>query len=198
METPTTPVAGRRRGPLIASAAVAVVILVGVAVVLALTGDDSDNDVSELGAPGEQADVPPPVTGESDIPADGFEYWDGSPGTLRDFGGQPVVLNFFASWCAPCVEEMPDFETVHQELGDQVRFVGVNRPDQPEAAERIIDQTGITYEVVRDHGTLLESLEGLVMPTTVLITADGRIVRLHSGPMDAEQLRNAIDEELLT
>jgi thiol-disulfide isomerase/thioredoxin len=182
------------------AAAAAVIIMGGVVGALVLSGgDDSggDDGVDRFGSPGDEAEAPPPVTTESDVPTDAFEYWDGTEGSLRDFAGEPVVLNFFASWCAPCVEEMPAFEEVHQDLGEQVRFVGVNRPDRADAAQRIIDQTGITYEVVRDPGTLLESLEGLVMPTTVLITAEGRVVRLHSGPMNADQLRTAIDEELL-
>jgi thiol-disulfide isomerase/thioredoxin len=200
METPTTPGPTPRRGPLLAALAVVLVIVIGVGVALAVTGDDSggdpDDDVIRLTSPDEQA-APPPDTTERDVPAHAIEYWDGRPGSLTDFLGEPVVLNFFASWCAPCVDEMPAFEEVHQELGDQVRFVGVNRADRREDAERIIEQTGITYEVVSGPDPLLESLEGLTMPTTVFITADGRVVRLHSGPMDQEQLRNAIDEELL-
>lgn len=173
------------------------VVVVGVALVGSGDRDDPSDTADRLQGPTAEPDAPPPLTEERPAPSDAFEYWDGTEGTLGDFAGRPVVLNFFASWCVPCIAEMPDFELVHQELGDQVRFVGVNETDQRTAAEGIIERTGITYEVVRDDGPLLESLEGFVMPTTVLINADGRVVRVHSGPMDAAQLRTAIDEDLL-
>jgi thiol-disulfide isomerase/thioredoxin len=183
----------------VAAGLVAVLILAAVGVVAAGTFDDDrpSGSADHLRDPGGDPDAPDAISTDGPTPGDSFEYWDGGEGSLSDFAGTPVVLNFFASWCAPCVAEMPDFEQVHQEIGDQVRFVGVNETDDRQAAEGIIERTGITYEVVRDSGPLLEGLEGLVMPTTVLITADGRVVRLHSGPMDADQLRTAIDEELL-
>lgn len=198
MDSGTDRAPGRRLAPLFAAGLAAVLILAAVAFVIAGSGDGGDTDSADrLGDPALDTDAPPPVTGDQPAPSDSFEYWDGTEGTLGDFAGDPVVLNFFASWCAPCIAEMPDFEKVHQDLGDQVRFVGVNENDQRDAAEGIIERTGITYEVVRDNGVLLESLDGLVMPTTVLLTADGRVVRVHSGPMDTEQLRTAIGEELL-
>lgn len=197
MDTGSTRPPARRRGPLLAAGVVAALLVVAVVGVIATADDAPSDDADHLGDPGTDAPAPDAVDGEGPAPDDTFEYWDGGEGSLADFAGTPVVLNFFASWCAPCVAEMPDFEQVHQEMGDQVRFVGVNETDDRQAAEGIIDRTGITYEVVRDSGPLLEGLEGLVMPTTVLITADGRVVRLHSGPMDAAQLRTAIDEELL-
>src|SRR5690606_19504067 len=185
-----------RRLPLFAVVVATALALAAALAVVAVLGDDEPRaggttDGYEMTPAGE---LPDSVGDVRLVALDGGP--DRALGEL--LGTRPVVVNFFASWCAPCVEEMPAFERVHQELGDQVRFVGVNRPDRPEDAGRIIDRTGITYEVVRDPGGLLESLEGLVMPTTALITADGQVVRLHSGPMNADQLRTAIDEELLS
>ncbi|MFQ5999048.1 MAG: TlpA family protein disulfide reductase, partial [Candidatus Bathyarchaeia archaeon] len=49
--------------------------------------------------------------------------------SLSDFTGKPVVVNFWASWCPFCVEELPDFETIGQELGDEVVFISINRAE---------------------------------------------------------------------
>ena len=58
--------------------------------------------------------------------------------TLGDYvGDKPVVLNFFASWCVPCLDEMPAFEAVHQQLGDQVNFVGLANLDSEDKALEI-------------------------------------------------------------
>ncbi len=74
---------------------------------------------------------------------------DGSTGSLADYRGRPLVVNFFASWCAPCLAEMPGFEQVHQDLGDQVAFLGVNLQDRVADGQRVVDQTGVTYDIAR-------------------------------------------------
>jgi thiol-disulfide isomerase/thioredoxin len=180
---------------------VAAVILGGIGVALALTsGDDGDDEVDRFPSPDDAAlaaEAPPDVTTDEGVPVEGFEYWDGTPGDLADFAGTPVVINFWSSTCVPCVKEMPAFESVHQELGDQVQFLGMNFQDRPEAAEALAARTGVTYELARDSGPLLESLDGLFLPTTALVTADGRVVRVHTGELTADELRTMIDEELL-
>jgi thiol-disulfide isomerase/thioredoxin len=190
----------RRLAPLLVALAVAVVILGGVGVALALTGSSDGDDVDRFPSPDEAAEAagaPPDVSTDEGVPVEGFEYWDGTPGDLTDFAGTPVVVNFWSSTCVPCVKEMPAFETVHQELGDRVQFLGMNFQDRPEAAEALAERTGVTYDLARDSGPLLESLDGLFLPTTALVTADGRVVRVHTGELEADELRTMIDEELL-
>ena len=59
-------------------------------------------------------------------------------------------MNFWGSWCEPCVEEMPDLQRVHESLGDDVAFVGVNVNDDAEAALQMAERTGVTYDLARD------------------------------------------------
>ncbi|MGH9243087.1 MAG: TlpA family protein disulfide reductase [Acidimicrobiales bacterium] len=66
---------------------------------------------------------------------------------LADYSGEPVVVNFWASWCVPCRREMPAFAEVHGELGDRVVFLGVNHQDDRGAAMALLDETGVTYPV---------------------------------------------------
>lgn len=153
-----------------------------------------DNDVATVPSLGEGED-----TVGRPAPTSDYTTFDGEEASVADYAGTPMVVNFFASWCVPCVREMPAFEQVHQDLGDQVAFVGVNVQDSETEGQAIVDDTGITYDVGRDpDGSLLASFGGVAMPTTVLVDADGTIVRVLSGATTAEELRAAIDEDLLS
>ena len=118
-----------------------------------------------------------------------FEVVDGEPARLSDYAGDALVVNFFASWCGPCRAEMPDFEEVHQQLGDDVRFIGLAFNDRPGDAVEIVRETGITYEWGIDTaGEIFEAYDGAVMPTTVFVRADGTIVEVHAGILTAGDL----------
>jgi thiol-disulfide isomerase/thioredoxin len=128
-----------------------------------------------------------------------FTLLEGGSMSLGDLRGTPVVLNFFAEWCPPCVTEMPAFEAVHQELGDEVAFVGLDVRDSVDRGRDIVERTGITYTVGRDpSGEIFQSFDAVNMPTTVLIDADGTVVETHAGALDGDQLRDLIDEHLLS
>ena len=114
-----------------------------------------------------------------------------------DLTGKPAVLNFWATWCAFCVEEMPDLEEVHQQLDGRVVFVGIDQDDDVDKARTLADRTGVTYRLVVDgDGSYFRAVQGRGMPTTVLITPDGTIAHRHSGPLDAAQLRDLLEEHL--
>ena len=119
--------------------------------------------------------------------------------TLADLEGQPVVLNFFASWCAPCVAELPDLEAVHRDLGDEVTFLGVSERDDAGDSLMILEEAGVTYDAIRDpSGDALAAFGGIVMPTTVFISVDGVITSLHSGALTESDLRSTIADQLLS
>jgi cytochrome c biogenesis protein CcmG, thiol:disulfide interchange protein DsbE len=108
---------------------------------------------------------------------------------LADLRGRPIVVNFWASWCPPCVAEMPDFERVHWRLGDRVAFLGVNQRDQPQAAEELARTTGVTYPLAVDPaGRSFDAFGGRGMPTSVLIRADGTVAEVFAGPLDEQLL----------
>jgi cytochrome c biogenesis protein CcmG, thiol:disulfide interchange protein DsbE len=125
-----------------------------------------------------------------------FVFWDGGEGSFEDFRGQPVVLNFWASWCPACVAEMPDFESVHQILGDRVQFVGADMQDLSRSdAQRLVNQTGVSYTLIEDpQGELYAFFGGISMPTTVFIDAKGEIVETHSGTIFADDLEARLRE----
>lgn len=126
-----------------------------------------------------------------------FTTQDGGEQTLAEVIEGPTVVNFFASWCPPCVKEMPDFQDVSEELAGRVAFFGLAVNDRPEDARRIVDQTGVTYDWGRDvEGRVANAAGALNMPTTMFVDADGEVVEVHSGALDADELRALIDEHL--
>ena len=114
---------------------------------------------------------------------------DGPRISLASLRGTPVVLNFWASWCAPCKKEMPAFERVHQRVGDDVAFLGVNGNDSRRLALRLIEETGVSYPSVYDpDDTLYRRYKLVGRPVTVLIGADGEVVASRAGELDEDEL----------
>ncbi len=127
-----------------------------------------------------------------------FEHFDGRIVRLSDWAGTPMVVNFWASWCPPCVAEMSAaFEPVHQQLGDQVAFVGLNLQDDAEDAFGIVRQTRVTYDLGRDPtGELFSAFGGFGMPTTVFVDESGVVKETHTGPLTQGQLQQQIADSL--
>lgn len=122
---------------------------------------------------------------------------DGSSATLADYAGTPVVLNFFASWCAPCKAELPEFEEVSREVAGEVVFLGVNTDFEEDAWLQLVADTGVTYPTVfQPSNELFQASEALGMPTTVFIAADGSVQHTFSGALNKATLRRLIETHL--
>jgi cytochrome c biogenesis protein CcmG, thiol:disulfide interchange protein DsbE len=133
-----------------------------------------------------------------EVPDRTFTTFDGEDVSLRDHEGVPMVVNFFASWCPPCVAEMPEFERVHQAVRDEVRFVGLNTQDTEAAARELVTRTGVTYHLGFDpDGALFRDFGVVAMPSTFFVTADGAVVHRHAGILTEQQLRDLIDQHLV-
>lgn len=123
---------------------------------------------------------------------------DGETITLADYDGTPLVVNFFAAWCAPCRSEMPEFEAVHQALDGEVAIVGVSRDSTVGAWQGLVEETGITFDTLYEGQVdgLYRAVEGTFMPTTAFIDGDGEVVHVVAGTLDAERLEELIDTHL--
>lgn len=138
------------------------------------------------------------LTVAEQVPNLTFERFDDSRGSFGDYRGQPLVVNFWASTCDPCVEEMPDLQRVHTSVGEDVTFLGVNVLDDPEDAAAFAEETGVTYELLRDpDGAIGRAFEVQVLPVTALVAADGTIVDTVFGRVSAARLCDKVNQALL-
>ena len=146
------------------------------------------------------------VEREGDAPREGalipdFRLLDfnGSPVQISALG-KPVIVNFWASWCAACIEEMPDLQRLHEAVGDRVVVVGVNRGESLQTATRFADETGASYTLLLDLQDELGDNAGpyriIGMPTTLYVRADGRIAKMVIGFQTLEQMQELTSELL--
>jgi thiol-disulfide isomerase/thioredoxin len=158
-------------------------LLIVSGIVLSACGSSADGGATEG-----SGDVLPDVEIES--------FDDGSTISLADIEG-PAVVNLWATWCAPCRREIPDFEAVHQARGDEVRFVGINIGEDADRAAEFLDEVGATYDQFLDsEGYVVTELRTSTMPVTVILDAGGVITERHLGPLDQDGLNEAIDDAL--
>ncbi len=136
-------------------------------------------------------------------PAFSAETPDGQPFDLTDYidpdgsDGQPVVVNFWASWCAPCRIEMPHFESASLRYADRVQIVGVNQSEDPDTVRAFQQATGVTYPLLVDDQRTVNNLYGAInLPTTVFIDADGGVQEVFVGTMNQAVLEDKINQLL--
>lgn len=130
---------------------------------------------------------------------------DGTPLRLADLRGKVIVLNFWASWCAPCRQEMPELQSFWNEIkqsGEQTAIVGVGvRTDHDSDARALVAQGGFDYPIGRDTDTDAPGLGPIetafsvpeAYPSTVVIRPDGVVDRYVLGPVTPQTLRSLID-----
>jgi len=193
---PTTPPRRVNRG-LLWAAALATVVLTVATIVAFVGSGDGGSDVQKIDpnatAPSGLDPAGTDVTGQ-DLPAVGYTTFDGEPRTLA-VDGKPLLINFWASTCTPCLKEMPDLQEAYDANGGAVDFVGLQVAERAESGLAMIQRTGISYPVGRDAGAeAFRALGGASLPRTVVVRADGTIAYSHTGALTAAQLQDAIDQ----
>jgi cytochrome c biogenesis protein CcmG/thiol:disulfide interchange protein DsbE len=162
-----------------ASAALVVLLVYGV------VSQATDNSIDEAVAYGERPEAP-----SGELPVLG----DGGDGSLADHRGKVVVLNFWASWCLPCVDEAPVLERAYRSIeGHGATVLGVNYKDVPEDAFGFVRDYEISFPSLRDgDGEYGERYAVRGVPETFVIDRRGRIAALRRGPIDQRWLEETL------
>ena len=122
---------------------------------------------------------------------------EGNAVKLSDFRGKGVVLNFWASWCGPCKSEMPHFQTAYEQYGEDVHFLMVNMStafgDSRANAAAVLEEGSYTFPVYYDDLSECAYAYGInAIPVTAFIDADGNLVSMKTGAMNAADLDRRI------
>jgi thiol-disulfide isomerase/thioredoxin len=153
------------------------------------------------------ADEQPDAQGTTDLDApmlkdyDATVYTDANEAvTLSQIAdGEPLVMNFWATWCPYCVQEMPDFQQLYAEYGDRVSFAFIDVTDGSretfDAAKSWLSENGLDdlpayYDLDLDASA---KFGARALPTTVVVSAEGQILGAASGRIDPERMRTTLD-----
>jgi cytochrome c biogenesis protein CcmG, thiol:disulfide interchange protein DsbE len=162
-----------------AAAALVVLLAYGVA------SQDRDTSIDDAVSRGERIEAP-----EESLPM------LGGPGrrSLADYRGKVVVLNFWASWCPPCIDELPLLERTQRRIESRGGTVlGVNYKDIPEDALALSRRFRLSFPSVRDRdGEYAEEYATLGFPETFVVDRQGRVAASRRGPVDQSWLNNTL------
>ena len=135
------------------------------------------------------------------VPNVTFQRLDGA-GTITLAGllGKPLVLNFWASSCTPCLTEMPLLEHAHATYGDRVTFLGIDTSEGVDAGRAMVRRTGVTYDQASDpQGEHVTHFGAVQLPNTVIVDANGKVTEIHNRAFhDDAELKASIDAALAT
>lgn len=120
---------------------------------------------------------------------------DGRPVRLADFRGQWVIVNFWASWCTPCLLEIPELESFHQAQRGRAVVVGVNFEDiAPHEIRPFVERLGVTFPIVLSAGRQIPDFHLKGLPTTFMVSPKGMLADTRLGMVNAALLAARLAE----
>ncbi len=125
---------------------------------------------------------------EDQAPAPDFALPDIAGQTIRlaDYRGKPVILNFWATWCPPCLAEMPTLQRAHDLLaGDGIAVIGINVGDAADAIKAFLSTTPVSFPLLMDADTEIAQRYPVIgLPTTFIIDPQGQLVYSATGELE--------------
>lgn len=109
--------------------------------------------------------------------------------TLSSLRGRPVIVNFWATWCAPCILEMPNLEKYYQRYSREFEILAVNAGESEDDVRRFVEKIGVTFPILLDPQIETQALYRVRgLPTTFILNGDGIIEAIHLGLLSEKQL----------
>ena len=109
---------------------------------------------------------------------------EGNTISLEDFKGKVIFMNMWATWCPPCIAEMPSIDKLHEEMGDEVAFIMLSLDDDFEKAKDFDKRNGYGLPIYAPGSNLPAMYQSSAIPTTYVIDAKGNLVLTHKGMAD--------------
>jgi thiol-disulfide isomerase/thioredoxin len=166
-------------------------LLIACLLTLTLAACDKQKPAAPQGGGAGQAPTPTaeftPSGSASQVPATSFTGPDGKPATLASFRGQPLLVNLWATWCAPCVAEMPAIDRLAASEKGRLKVVAVSQDGNGQAAVvPFFTKAGIITlkPYIDPQNTLMVALKADTLPTTILYDANGHELWRHVGKVD--------------
>jgi peroxiredoxin len=184
-------------------AAVVLGILAVLLFVSAITNRDQDGvSARQQVQPGAVAALPesgPPLQA-GDLPyAFALADADGNTARLSDFLGQPIMVNFWATWCGPCRVEMPEMQAAYEARRDDgLVILAINQGETAALARQFFAELGLSYDLLLDPDSTVLQRYGIgnFLPSSLFIAPNGEITAIHRGPLTQTQLRQYLEQIL--
>ncbi len=192
-------------------------VLVGLALSLLLFGGDWWGQKASQGGQGATAVLPqlaltPGAARVAELPAQSLDWLavgdtaynfylpdlDGNLIDLESFRGQPVILNFWATWCAPCRQEMPALQAVYDAYqADELVILAVNAQESHQDVTDFFNELDLTFTPLLDYeGEIINLYSIFNFPTTYFVDEAGRVTAVHRGQLSEEQIATYLDATL--
>jgi len=148
-------------------------------------------------SPGRAASAPAPVMAGSPAPDFTRPGLDGKPVALKSFSGKVVLVDFWASWCPPCIIAMPELIGLQRKHAGKLQIIGVSMDDDPASAKDVAGRFAFNYPLLMGDAKFGHRYGGILgLPSAFLIGRDGKIVKILRGEMKPGELDRAIQSAL--
>ena len=173
------------------------IVVLGVVLAFLLSGERLWGDTPESAGTQESRNLLAPGQPAPDFVAHGL---DGISIALRDYRGRPVIINFWATWCAPCRQEMRALQTVydaHKAAGLTVLAVSQDQEGKVDAVRAYCTTLGITFQPLLDpDGHVATHYNVFLLPSTVFLHPSGTVAAVHLGAMTPAQIEQYLRDIL--
>lgn len=124
-----------------------------------------------------------------------LENMKGEKVRLSDYRGHVVVMNYWATWCGPCISEMPVFQKFFDQYNPELVVIGIDNQETVEEIRPYLDELDITYEILLDKDAQVHvDYQVFGLPTTIIVDQNGIVKVNHIGIMSEKQLEGYLEQ----